>query len=163
MIYFVINLILAFVWAGLIGSFSLGSLTAGFIFGYLIMLVFSSGTDATNYLAKIPLFIGFALYYLREMVRANVQIAIDLLRVTPHFTPGFVKVPLDLKTDVEITLLANLVTMTPGTLTVDVSDDRSHLLVHGLYMQDPQAVGADIKKNLEQRIIKLLRPAHHVS
>lgn len=163
MTLFVINLIIAFVWAGLIGTFSLGSLISGFVLGYFILLAFTHGKDANGYLRRIPGLFGFILYYLVEMVRANLQIAVDLLRLNPRFKPGFVKVPLDLVTDEGITLLANLVTMTPGTMTVDVSEDRTHLLVHGLYMHDKKAVCDDIKSKLESRIIRLLgSPSRHV-
>jgi multicomponent Na+:H+ antiporter subunit E len=156
MTFFVVNLIIAFVWAGLIGSFSLGSLFFGYVLGYVILFLFSRGRDANHYLDRIPGFIFFTAYYLIELVRANVQIAIDLLRIRPRFQPGFVKVPLDVESDVAITLLANLVTMTPGTMTVDVSADHKFLLVHGLYITDEAAVVHDIKHNLERRIQLLI-------
>lgn len=156
MTFFVINIILAFVWAGLLGRISLGSLLSGYLIGYAILFAFSSSPDARQYLRKFPRAISFVIYYLVEMLRANLQIAFDLLRPRPRFKPGFVKVPLSLNTDVGITLLSNLVTMTPGTMTVDVSEDRCFMLVHGLYMGEPDSVIRDIKNNLEQRIIELL-------
>ena len=71
--------------------------------------------------------------------------------------PGIIAVPLDAKTDVEITLLANLVSLTPGTISLDVSDDRSVLYVHAMFVEDPQRLCQEIKSGFERRILDLLR------
>ena len=65
--------------------------------------------------------------------------------------------PLDAKTDAEITLLANVVTLTPGTLSLDVSPDRSTLYVHAMFLESPEALRRDIKEGFEKRILELLR------
>jgi multicomponent Na+:H+ antiporter subunit E len=66
-------------------------------------------------------------------------------------------IPLEAKTDLEITVLANLITMTPGTLSLDVSPDRKTLYVHAMYIKNPEALRFDIKENLERRVLELLR------
>ena len=79
--------------------------------------------------------------------------------VTPKFymTPGIVRVPLEAETNLEITLLANLITLTPGTLSLDVSDDRKVLYVHAMYLKDKQAFIDDIKNGFEKRLLEILR------
>jgi multicomponent Na+:H+ antiporter subunit E len=57
----------------------------------------------------------------------------------------------------EITFLANLITLTPGTLSLDVSDDRSVLYVHGMFVEDPQQMREQIKNGFERRVLELLR------
>jgi multicomponent Na+:H+ antiporter subunit E len=71
--------------------------------------------------------------------------------------PAIIAIPLDARTDVEITLLSNLIALTPGSLGLDVSDDRSVLYVHGMFVDDPEAFCREIKDGLERRLLELLR------
>jgi multicomponent Na+:H+ antiporter subunit E len=71
--------------------------------------------------------------------------------------PAIIAIPLDARTDLEITLLSNLIALTPGSLGLDVSDDRSVLYVHGMFVDDPDAFCRDIKDHLERRLLELLR------
>jgi multicomponent Na+:H+ antiporter subunit E len=70
--------------------------------------------------------------------------------------PAVIGIPLDAKTDIEIALLANLITMTPGTLSIDVSSDRSRLYIHVMDAKDVDAVRRNIKENFESRVMELL-------
>lgn len=89
---------------------------------------------------KIVHFIGFVLFFLRKLIEANFFIARDLLTPGLKVHPGYVKVKITLNSDFQILLLSNLVSMTPGSLVVDVSHDRHELLVHSLYAADQQKV-----------------------
>ena len=91
------------------------------------------------------------------MVKANIQVAIEVVTPTHHMKPGIVSVPLDAKTDVEITFLANLITLTPGTLSLDVSTDRKVLYVHSMYVHNKQEFIDDIKNGFEKRLLAILR------
>ena len=71
--------------------------------------------------------------------------------------PGVVAIPLDAETDAEITLLANLITLTPGTLSLDVSDDRRVLYIHAMYVDDVEELRRSIKDGFEKRVMELLR------
>jgi multicomponent Na+:H+ antiporter subunit E len=90
-------------------------------------------------------------------VRSNLRVAYDVITPGSRARPGIVAVPLDARTDVEITLLSNLITMTPGSLAVDVSDDRSVMYVHSMYVEDPDELRRAIKEDLERRVLELLR------
>ncbi|MBM3470347.1 MAG: hypothetical protein FJX73_06105 [Armatimonadetes bacterium] len=88
---------------------------------------------------------------------ANLAVAgLVVLRPRLRIRSGIVQVPLDLKTDAGITMLAHSITLIPGTMTVDVAGDRSHLLVHVLAMDDPAATVDEIKRTLERPIRGLL-------
>lgn len=65
--------------------------------------------------------------------------------------------PLDVETDLEITLFANLVTLTPGTLSLDVSKDRKTLFVHVMYLEDEEQFRRELKDGLEKRLIGVMR------
>jgi multicomponent Na+:H+ antiporter subunit E len=73
--------------------------------------------------------------------------------------PGVVGIPLDARTDLEITLLANLMTLTPGSVTLDLSEDRSVLYVHAMYIDggDVEAYRRSVKEGLERRVLELMR------
>lgn len=80
-------------------------------------------------------FIIFAMFYLKEVVVANLKLAADIITPCSHATPGFVVLPLEPMTDMQILLLTNLISMTPGTLCFDLSQDRSRLLLHVMYLK----------------------------
>ena len=79
--------------------------------------------------------------------------------ITPPFysRPGIVAVPLDARTDFEIMTLANLISLTPGTLSLDVSEDRRTLYVHAMFIDDPDALRREIKQGMERRVLEALR------
>jgi multicomponent Na+:H+ antiporter subunit E len=94
----------------------------------------------------------FFPYYVKEVLVSNIRVAGDVLRKTPKISPGIVAVPLDIKSDFGIFALSNAITMTPGTLTMDVSRDKKWMYVHSLYIDDPKVLKADIKNGFERRL-----------
>jgi multicomponent Na+:H+ antiporter subunit E len=72
-------------------------------------------------------------------------------------TPGIVSVPLDVTTDLEITILANVISLTPGTLSLDVSDDRKVLYVHSMYIKDREDFIRSIKNGFEKKLLNITR------
>jgi multicomponent K+:H+ antiporter subunit E len=92
---------------------------------------------------------------LHDIVVANLQVAQRILGPAGALQPRFVWVPLDVRRPRSISLLAGIVTMTPGTLSAELSDDHRHLLVHGLDVGDPDALVAEIKARYETPIREL--------
>ncbi len=90
-----------------------------------------------------------ALIVLADIVASSIEVARRVLGPEAAIRPGFIEVPLVLTDDWAITLLAGIITMTPGTLTADVAPDRSHLLVHALHIDDAAALVASIKSRYE--------------
>jgi len=108
-------------------------------------------------LRKLPRLVLFVGFYLKELVLASVRVAHDALTPTHHMRPAMLAIPLEARTDFEVLLLANLISMTPGSVSIDVSTDRRVLYVHAMYVDDPDAVRDEIKSNLERRVLALLR------
>jgi multicomponent Na+:H+ antiporter subunit E len=104
--------------------------------------------------------IVLATAFSRDLVVSSVQVAKVVLSRTDACRPRFVTVPLaHVRSDLEITLVANYITLTPGTLTVDVSPDRSTLLVHALLGGETgDDVRADIQGGIEPRVVRVTRP-----
>jgi len=81
-------------------------------------------------------FIRFVLFYFREVLSANLKLATDIVTPKSRAKPGFVELPLEPMSDMQILLLTNLISMTPGTLSFDLSQDRSRLLLHVMYLHE---------------------------
>jgi multicomponent Na+:H+ antiporter subunit E len=146
--------ILALGWAGITGNFSglnllLGGLIGG---GALLILRYSIRQQgALGKAGKVLALIGLFLY---ELMISAINVALIVLHpnLKSALKPAIVAVPLTVKSDAEITLLANMITLTPGTLTVDVAEDRSVLYVHALAMESDMALIAGIANGFEAKI-----------
>jgi multicomponent Na+:H+ antiporter subunit E len=155
--HFVSNLLLALAWGAMTGSFNLGNLLLGFALGFLVLLAASRVIAPSPYFSRIRRVGSFLVFYVRELILANLRVAYDVVTPQMRSRPGIVAIPLDARTDLEITLLANLTTMTPGSLSLDVSDDRRVLYVHGMFVDDPETFRREIKEGLERRVLEVLR------
>ena len=152
------NVLLALAWAALQGELSLGTLVAGYVVGYVILLALVRGgvLHPSPYIGRVHRVIGLMMYFLWELVRANLRLALDV--ATPRFqmTPGIIAVPLDVTRDTEILLLSMLINTTPGSVALDVSPDRKVLYVHVMYMTTPDAARNEIKTGFERRVLGVL-------
>jgi multicomponent Na+:H+ antiporter subunit E len=157
MTVFVANLLLALTWGAMTGNFALSNLVVGFVLGYVVLYASQRFLGPSRYFGRTARVGSFVLFYLRELVMANVRVAADVVTPAHRARPGVVAVPLDAKTDAEITILANLITMTPGSLTLDVSEDRRVLYVHSMFVTSPEAYRRELKENLERRVLEMLR------
>jgi multicomponent Na+:H+ antiporter subunit E len=152
-----LNILLALAWAALSGDFSPGSLASGFAIGFVLILFSQRIMSGPNYIQKVWRIIDLFLFMLFEIVISNLRVARDVLRPTMALRPGIIAVPLDVSTDAEITLLVNMVMLTPGTLAIDVSSSRGELYIHTMNGDDPEEVRAQIKNGFERRVLGLLR------
>lgn len=154
---FLANMILALTWAAASGEITLAGLAIGYAVGYVILWFGRPALGTSRYFEKLPKAMSFLLFYVRQLVMSNLRVAHDVITPTHHMKPGMVGMRLEAETDAEITLLANLITMTPGTLSVDVSDDRTTLYIHAMYIDDIDALRREIKDGFERRLLDLMR------
>lgn len=98
----------------------------------------------------------FVVFYAAQIVVANAYVAWEILTPTHRMSPGIIAVPIRARTAVEITFLANLVSLTPGTVSVDADQDADLLYVHGLHVGDPESFCRSIAR-LEDRLLEVLR------
>ena len=151
------NLLLALLWEAMTGRTDAANLLLGFALGYVVLWWLRPLLGPTRYFRKLPESIRFTFFFLRELIRSNLRVAWDVISPKSQRKPGIVAIPLDARSDIEITFLANLITLTPGTLSLDVSDDRSVLYVHGMFVEDAQLMREQIKNGFERRVLELLR------
>lgn len=152
---FLANILLALAWVALTGSFNVGGFFTGFLFGFCVLWIGRRDRGTAAYRGKLLAVSGFMLFFLREMVAANLRVAHDVLTPRHHMTPGIVAVPLQLTSDLQITLLASLITLTPGTLSLHIAADRRTLYVHAMYIDDPEELVREIKEGFEQRVMEV--------
>lgn len=143
---------LVFAWVAVTGEASVANLLEGAVLAGLLVLLLRVPVRRRLRLEKLPKALGLLGYFLKEILVSNAAVARILLSPVSSLTPGIVAVPLDLKSDAGITVLANLVTLTPGTLSLDVSPDRTTLYVHAIHVEDPDAFRREVKEGFERRV-----------
>jgi multicomponent Na+:H+ antiporter subunit E len=151
------NLVLAFVWALATGKLTFPGLAAGFALGYIVLLFSRRLLPSSGYFRKPWQLVRFALFFAWEVVLANLRVAHDVVTPKLHMMPSILAIPLDARTEEEITLLAGLITLTPGTLSIEVSPDRRTLFIHAMFVDDAEAFRRDLKNGFERRLLELLR------
>ncbi|MDK2847133.1 MAG: multicomponent Na+:H+ antiporter subunit [Desulfuromonadales bacterium] len=152
--------ILPLIWMALTGDFSAGNFLLGFVISSLALWISHPGGESVPlifYLKKIILWTKFLGFFLVELILASLRVAYDVLTPRHHMRPAVLGIPLDLEGDLEITFFANIITLTPGTLSLDVSSDRKTLYIHAMYIDDVQQFKKNLKNRLERRIMELLR------
>ena len=154
---FLINVLLAFAWAALTGSFSVVNITAGFLLGIFALSLIREQVGSVGYFSRARRVTSLALLFLYELVLSAWRVAVLVMSPKMDLKPGIFAYPLKVDRDFEITLLANLITLTPGTLSVDVSDDRRTLYVHAIDCSDPDATRQDIADGFERKILEAFR------
>lgn len=154
---FLVNVLLALAWAAVTGSFSFLNLALGFVLAIFALSLIREQVGSTGYFSRARRVISLALLFLYELVLSAWKVAVMVLSPNMNLKPGIFAYPLKVDRDFEITLLANLITLTPGTLSVDVSDDRRILYVHAIDASDPDAARRDIAEGFERKIMEAFR------
>lgn len=106
---------------------------------------------------KVRPFLALLFYYIKSLTLANLRVAYDIVRPGLQIEPGFIVIPLKVKTDLEIMLFAHLLMMTPGTMCLDISPDRRRMHVHAINLKDIEALKKELTDGLENRILEVLR------
>ena len=150
----VINLLLAFAWAAMTGDFSFMSLATGAVVGFFALWISQPLTGIDKlYFRRFWRTVYLALFFLWELLLSSVKVAWDVIRPVPQNNPALIEIPLTVKSDFEILVLTNLISLTPGTLSVDVTEDRETLIVHAMFADDAEELTRDIKEGFERLIM----------
>ena len=150
------SILMALAWAALQGQITLFNLVVGFVLGYAVLaLLEKGGVLSSVFQTKVARALSLIGFFTRELIAANVRVAFDVLKPRLVITPAVVAIPLDITTDAEILLLSALINITPGSVTIDLSEDRRTLFVHVMHMTTPEASRLEIKSGFEQRVKRL--------
>lgn len=154
---FLINVLLAVAWAFITGSFSAANLIFGFLLASFALWLVREQFGTMGYIRRARRVTSLLLLFLSELVKSSVRVAITVVSPNMDLKPAFFAFPLTVDRDFEITFLANLITLTPGTLSVDVSNDRKTLYIHCLDGSDIPGTRADIANGFEKKIMEAFR------
>ena len=154
---FILNIFLAIGFSAVLGQFTLSGFIAGFVVGYFAIWLTKPLYGNVRYLHLFPKVLVLIGYFIKELFVSNFRVLWDVITPTHTSRPGIVGVPLDAQSDLEIMLVANLVSLTPGTLSIDVSEDKKILYVHVMFLDDIEEVKRSIKEGLEKRVLEVLR------
>ncbi|HLA30446.1 Na+/H+ antiporter subunit E [Pseudomonas sp.] len=150
-----LSLTLLLVWLLLVNDMSVGHWLLGALLGWLIPLltqVFWINPPRIRKPLKLCLFF---LRVLGDIVIANLQVAKLILGPSARLRPAFVEIPMLLEDELALTMLASIISLTPGTVSADLSDDRKILLVHSLDVDDEAALVEQIKHRYEAPLLEV--------
>nr|WP_298169586.1 Na+/H+ antiporter subunit E [uncultured Pseudomonas sp.] len=150
-----LSLCLLLVWMLLVDSSSLGQWLLGALLGWLIPLLTQLFWITPPRVYRPGKLCLFLLRVLGDIVVANLQVAKLILGPVDRLRPAFVEVPMLLEDDLALTMLASVISLTPGTVSADLSDDRKTLLVHSLDVADEAALVAEIKSRYEAPLLEV--------
>lgn len=146
------NILLALAWVALTGQLTPMNFGFGFGVGFLLLWIISRHTEQAAYFRKVWQIIRFAGFFIWQLILANLRVTYEILTPAHTMRPAVVAVPLDIKNPAAITLLANLITLTPGTLSLDIAPNGDTLYVHAMHVQDADAFRNEIKTGFEQYV-----------
>ncbi len=150
---FLLNLLLTIVYVFLTADTSTPNVLMGFGIGFLVISLAGLTTPGPSYPGKVWRLLRFGVYFVKILVQANLKIAWECITPGLSQTPRIIRHDVSDLTDGQLTVLANSITLTPGTLVVDVSDDHKWLYVHCMYAQERAAAVADLRA-LHERLRK---------
>ena len=157
MITFLLSLIFAVVWVAVTGSAGVQNFLFGFALSTFALWVVREEASARGYMRRLLRVLSLLMLFFKELALSAWKVAVLVASPRMPLKPGIFAFPLTVDRDFEITLLANLITLTPGTLSVDVSPDRKTLFVHALDCSDIEATKRDIADGFERKIMEAFR------
>jgi multicomponent Na+:H+ antiporter subunit E len=150
------NLLLALAWVGLTGRFAIDTLMLGAVLGRIVLLILAKGDVLPRgKVGGLERAISLLAYLLWQIVLANLRLARDVVSAHHSMRPGVIQLPLSISTDGEILLLAAMINITPGSVALDVSEDRLTMYVHVMHITTAEEARRQIKDGFERRILEL--------
>lgn len=147
---------LILVWMLLVNKLALGSLVLAVFLGVVIPLVIAPYWPNRPRIRSLPALLGYLVLVIWDIILANIAVAqIVLFKPNDRIRSAWITVPLDLRSPEAITVLAATITLTPGTVTADMSACGRALLIHSLHAPDPDAIRDEIKTRYEARLKRI--------
>lgn len=155
--HLLLNIVLSFVWVALTGHLNFTNFIFGYLLGFFILWTIERTANNNEYFLRVPKIIAFFFRFLYDMLKANLEVAFDLVTPKLYTEPGIIAYPLSATTDFEITMLSNIIALTPGTMVLDLSDDRKVIYIHVMYLKNKEKFIEDLKEKTEKKLLEILR------
>ena len=151
---FVVNILLAVAWITFFGSFTPLTVVSGFVVGSVVIFLLQPLIGApSSYFRRVFYWLKLIAAFFYELVVSSAAVMWDIFTPRHRAVPAIIDVPLDVRSDTGILLVTNLISLTPGTLSLDVSPDRRTLRIHAMFAEDPDEVVRMIKDGMEKWVI----------
>ncbi|HSH51803.1 MAG TPA: Na+/H+ antiporter subunit E [Bacteroidales bacterium] len=153
----ILNILIAIMWMFLAEEYTFSKFVVGYIFGIFILILLNRLIPDRFYLHRVKAIVYLIFLFIKELLLANIDVIKRVYSPSLNIEPGIFRYPTELKTNWEITLLANLITLTPGTLTVAVSSDNQFLYIHAIDVSNVEESIEHIKTTFEKAIMEVTR------
>lgn len=151
----VANLLIAVTWMLLQNSLTFSNFLFGYIIGILVLYLLREFLGFDFYFRRVWAFIKLLYIFIIELVKANIDVAKLVMSRSLNNDPGIFEMDTELESDVEIATLAAMISLTPGTISMDFSKDSRKIYIHALDVPDKEEAIADIKTTLERAILEV--------
>ena len=152
-----LNFFLALTWMFLSGSFKITTFIVGYLLGLIMLIMMRKSFSSRFYLGRVWAVIKLTLLFLKELVLSNISVLKLIIKPKMQIRPAIFAMPTVLEKDWEITLLSSLITLTPGTVVLDISDDNKTLYIHTIDFEDIDEAITSIKDTFEKAILEVSR------
>lgn len=152
-----INVLLAVLWMFLQNEYTAVNFISGYIIGILILFIIRRFLKFDFYLKRFWAIIKLIYLFIVELIKANIDVVKVVLKPKQDHQPGIVAVRTQLESNFEISILAALITLTPGTISMDFSQDSKTIYVHSIDVPDKEAMIKDIQGSFEKAIMEVTK------
>ncbi|PKR79068.1 Na+/H+ antiporter subunit E [Halalkalibacillus sediminis] len=153
----ILNILIAFLWMFLSEEYTFLSFFTGYLIGIVLLFFLRRFVPDTYYLNRVWLVLKLIFLFIKELVMSSISVVALAYKPKLDIEPGIFALPTELNSNWEITLLANLISLTPGTLSVAISDDNTKIYIHAMDMPDVEAEVNEIKETFEKAIMEVTR------
>ncbi len=153
----ILNLVIAIMWMFLAETYSVVSFLKGFIIGAFLLFMLRRFIPDAFYLTRVWKIIKLVLLFIKELLISNIDIVRWVYKPHKDYKPGIFALPTDLKSNWEITMLTSLISLTPGTLSVSVSDNNDTIYIHAMDIDTTEQAIEAIKATFEKAIMEVTR------
>lgn len=152
-----LNIFLAAGFMIVLENFTIKTLMIGFLLGFGSLWLTRPLYSDRRYFMRVVTIVRLIIFFIKALFMSNLRVLWDVVTPSHISRPGIIRLPLNARTDLEIMLVANLISLTPGTLSIDISEDRRFLYVHVMFLDDVETACRELKEGLEQRVLEVLR------
>lgn len=152
-----LNFLIAVIWMFLNNNWSASGLIVGYMIGLALIGLFGRFWPQGFYMRKVWAMIKLLALFIKELFKSSFVVIGQVLSPKLNIRPGIFAYKTELTGDWEVTILANLITLTPGTLTLDVSREGSTLYIHAMDIDDVDRLCSDIRSTFEKAILEVTR------
>ncbi|MDW0111493.1 Na+/H+ antiporter subunit E [Sporosarcina aquimarina] len=152
-----LNFFIAIMWVLITASFTPSTFVIGYLMGILLIILTRRFFNQRLYFGRLWACVKLVLIFFKELILSNISVAMLVLKPKLEIQPMIFAMPTVLEKDWEITLLSSLITLTPGTIVVHVSDDQRTLYVHAIDVDDVEEAISSIKQSFEKAILEVSR------